>query len=237
MGCFKPQKSRGGVSRSSSLWLLESCCSQKLGQGTQPAPPVGHTGQRGGQVPSGAAPRIRGAAQQRDPDPELSPGCLHPDGDRRGVPCSSGLSPSRRKGHLPARHLQGGQHRGGQPRLLPPPGRCRERTQAAARGRKGSAALHTKIPLLLTPLSVALACPQPTWAPGCLAVPDPVPAAGGMAKAALGWLQRSLVPSATGSRAGGLPHPCSGLPPAPSGLQVVGEPQQLFLAVDGFQVL
>ena len=67
----------------------------------------------------------------------------------------------------------------------------------------------------------------------------------GRAEAVLGRLQRSPVPGATGSRATGLPpppadrlpHPCSGPPPAPSGLQVVGEPQQLLLAVDGSQVL
>ena len=54
--------------------------------------------------------------------------------------------------------------------------------------------MHTKIPLLLTPLSVALACPQPTWAPGCLVVPDLALAAGGTAEQRLFLAGSSAAP-------------------------------------------
>lgn len=103
-----------------------------------------------------------------------------------------------------------------------------------------------------------LACPQPPprWAPGCCALPGPGLWGLGHGRAeALGQLQGVPVrPEPWGAELRAAPHPahththaCARCcvpaasllrsPSCPSGLQVSGEPQQLLLAVDGFQVL
>lgn len=111
------------------------------GTGDAASTPRGHTGQREGQVPCRAAPQICGSAEQHEPDPELSLGVCAPMGTAMVSPvyrdalAQYGASP--RVGSTV-----------GAARAPSPPGRCREGIPAAAR-RQGSAALCTKISLLL----------------------------------------------------------------------------------------
>lgn len=126
---------------------------------------------------------------------------------------------------------------GGQPGFRPPRGRCRERIQAAAEKKRECS------PCIQKYLYCSLPCPWPSPACGPAASRHPGDGSG-MAEQRLLLAGSCAAPCPVllGAEPGGcppadgLPRPCCP-PPAPSGLQVVREPQQLLLAVDGFEVL
>lgn len=251
MGWFKPQQCWGGI-KILSPWLLGSCRSQRRGQGTQPAPPMGHTGQREGQVPSRAAPRIRGTAQQHEPDPELSLGVCTPMETDVVFPAHrdalARVPPGGRGIFQPGTSRAGSV--GGQPGLLPSP-----LASAGSESRLLHGEERRVQPCIQKYLYCSLRCPWPsparsphglpatswcrTWhlqpvarlSRGCSRLAPAQPRA---------WCYREQsrrADPAAGRQAAASLLRAPSVPPSPSGLQVVGEPQQLLLAVDGFQVL